>query len=82
MADTEAKPFDRPLDQRRSLVTGGGAQIGPEDLPLADINNVGAVRPGDGLAVAGDGTLNIDNVIAAGEGTKIRYSEQGLVLAL
>ena len=61
-------------------LVSGGAQIGPEDLPLADINNVGAVRPGDGLAVAGDGTLNIDNVIAAGEGTKIRYSEQGLVL--
>jgi len=48
-------------------------------LPLATTGGVGAMKPGSGLAVSADGTLNFAQTVAAGTGTKITYTQQGLV---
>lgn len=62
------------------LVTGGRAIIAG-DLPLATSSTVGVVKPGDGLAVDGTGTLDHSNSVAAGTGVKVTFDAQGHVTA-
>lgn len=58
------------------LVTDGRTIIGA-DVPVATSSTVGAVKPGDGLAVDGTGTLDHSNSVAAGTGVKLTFDAQG-----
>lgn len=62
------------------LVTGGRTIIAG-DLPLATSSTVGVVKPGDGLAVDGTGTLDHSNSVAAGTGVKLTFDAQGHITA-
>ena len=62
------------------LVIGGSA-IQPLDLPVSSTANVGAVKPGAGMAVATDGTFGIANSVVAATWPKITYDTEGLVIA-
>jgi len=61
------------------LVTGG-ASITSADLPLASDSVNGTIRPGTGLSVTPDGTLNHTNSVVAGTATKITYDTEGHVV--
>jgi hypothetical protein len=60
----------------RGLVTAGRA-ITSSDLPTATSGAIGAVKPGNGLAMGTAGALNHTNSIVAGTATKITYDSQG-----
>ena len=62
------------------LVTAGRSIIAA-DVPLATSSTIGVVRPGDGLAVDGSGTLDHTNQIAASTGTKVSFDANGHVTA-
>ena len=43
----------------QGLITAAASEIPATDLPVATSTEVGAVKPGTGLSVTGDGTLNL-----------------------
>ena len=47
------------------------------DLPEATVDDIGAIKPGTGLSVTGDGTLNHSNVIAANDIGGLTFDEEG-----
>ena len=62
----------------QGLITAAASEIPATDLPAATSSDIGAVKPGDGLAVEADGTLNIDNSITAGDIGGLSFTAQGL----
>ena len=58
-----------------------GADIQSSDLPLSNDSTPGVVRPGTGLSVAVDGTLNHTNDVVAGTAPKITYDTEGHVVS-
>lgn len=60
----------------KGLVTGSRA-LTASDYPIATSSVVGVVRPGSGLAVDVDGTLNHSNAATPGTYTKITVDSQG-----
>ena len=55
----------------------GGRKINSSDLPKADASGIGAVKPGTGLTVDGDGALNHTNNLPADTGVKVSYDAEG-----
>ena len=55
----------------------GGRKINGSDLPTADASELGAIKPGTGLTVDGDGFLNHTNSIPAATGTKVLFDGEG-----
>ena len=64
----------------KGLVTAGRAIIS-SDLPVATSGAKGAVQPGTGLTVDGNGVLNHSNSVTAGTYTKVTVDSQGHVSA-
>lgn len=64
----------------QGLITDSRPIIGA-DLPIATESEVGAVRPGEGIAVAPDGTVSIDNDVTAGTAAKVAFNGKGLITA-
>lgn len=64
---------------RQGLITGTGPLT---DLPPATDSVIGAVKPGTGLAVDGDGTLNHSNAVVAGGIGGIEYDSEGHITAV
>ena len=62
----------------KGLITGGRV-LTASDLPVATASAKGAVIPGTGLAVDGDGNLNHSNSATAGTFTKVTIDTQGHV---
>ena len=62
------------------LVTGGRA-ITSADLPVADFNAIGAIRPGPQFSVSANGELSLTNAIAPGTATKVTYDSAGLIVS-
>ena len=62
----------------KGLITDGRAIIS-SDLPAATISTKGAVLPGTGLSVEGDGTLDHTNSAAPGIYSKVTVDAQGHV---
>jgi hypothetical protein len=60
----------------KGLVTGGRTLISA-DLPAATASTTGAVKPGSGLGVDVAGTLNHNNVVAAGTAAKVTFDAEG-----
>ena len=60
------------------LITAAADEIPSTDLPEATVDDIGAIKPGDGLAVEADGTLNIDNNITAGDIGGLSFTAEGL----
>ena len=60
----------------KGLVTGGRTLISA-DLPFATAGAAGAIKPGSGLGVDVAGTLNHNNVVAAGTAAKVTFDAQG-----
>ena len=58
-----------------------GADIQSSDLPLSNDSTPGVVRPGTGLSVAVDGTLNHTNDVVAGTAPMITYDTEGHVVS-
>ena len=54
-----------------------GREIEGGDLPVADGTTPGAVRPGTGLEMGGDGALNHSNNVTPNTGIKVEYDAQG-----
>lgn len=51
----------------------------PTDLPIADADTVGVLRPGTGLVIDGSGALNHLNAVTTGTYTKVTVDAQGHV---
>lgn len=64
---------------RQGLITGTGPIT---NLPPATNATIGAVKPGTGLAVDGDGTLNHSNAVVAGGIGGIEYDSEGHITAV
>ena len=64
---------------RQGLITGTGPIT---DLPPATDAVLGAVKPGTGLSVTGDGTLNHSNAVVAGDIAGIEYDSEGHITAV
>ena len=62
------------------LVTASRAPVSA-DIPLATSSATGAVKPGTGLSVDGNGALTITNNVTGATKTKITYDADGLVTA-
>ncbi len=62
----------------KGLITGGRV-LTASDLPVATASAKGAVIPGTGLAVDGNGNLNHSNSATAGTFTKVTIDTQGHV---
>jgi hypothetical protein len=60
----------------KGLVTAGRG-ITSVDLPVATSGAIGAVKPGNGLAVDNLGGLNHSNAVTASTATKVTYDSQG-----
>ena len=66
---------------RQGLVTGS-APLEGSDLPPATDTEIGAIKPGTGLEIDGDGTLNHSNSIAADNFAGIDYDSEGHITAV
>ena len=58
------------------LVTGGRAITGT-DLPTATDSTPGVIRPGTGLVMGSNSTLNHSNNVSSGQGTKFTFDAEG-----
>ena len=91
--DNTVAPSEQPVVTYNShgLITGGRA-LTPDDLPVSDGSNAGTVKPGNGLEIRDDGTLDVipatsgeiggviegEGITIAGDGT-ISQSLTGVV---
>ena len=66
---------------RQGLVTGSVPLEG-DDLPPATDAEIGGIKPGTGLEVDGDGTLNHSNSITADNFAGIDYDSEGHITAV
>ena len=65
----------------KGLITGGRS-LASADLPAATGSSIGAVKPGVGITVSGDGSISQASTgVAAGEYTKLTTDERGNITA-
>ena len=80
VADPSAGIFSLVEYDAYGLVTDGRA-ITSADLPVADFNAIGAIRPGPQFTVSANGELAHTNAVAPATATKITYDASGHVTA-
>lgn len=80
VADPSAGVFSLVEYDAYGLITDGRA-ITSADLPVASINEIGAIRPGPQFTVSASGELAHTNAVAAGTATKVTYDTSGHIIS-